>query len=52
VDGQLYAGDLPDGLSEIFLQMGVDSPNQIEAPQQISVLAQAIYKASARSGLG
>jgi hypothetical protein len=33
---------LPDALSEIFSREGLDNPNQIEAPQQIEVLAQAI----------
>jgi hypothetical protein len=33
---------LPDGLSEIFLSEGLDSPNQLEAPRQIAVLAHAM----------
>ena len=32
--------DLPDGLSEIFLQRGLDDPNQFESPQQIRFCAQ------------
>ena len=32
--------DLPDGLSEIFLQRGLDDPNQFEFPQQIRFCAQ------------
>jgi hypothetical protein len=34
--------DLPDGLSEIFLSTGLDSPNQPETPRQIDVLAHTI----------
>jgi carbonic anhydrase len=32
--------------SEIFLQAGLDSPNQIESVQQIAVLAHAVCGAS------
>ena len=41
-DGRSCRSDLPDVLSGIFLQAGLDSPNQIEAPRQIKVLAHAI----------
>jgi len=43
-DARSRRRDLPDGLSEIFLQSRLDSPNQIEAPQQIGVLAHAIFR--------
>jgi len=32
---------LPDGLSEIFLQGGLDDPNQLETTKQIKLFAQA-----------
>jgi len=43
-DGRSCRGDLPDALSEIFLQAGLDSPNQLDPPRQISFLVQVSAK--------
>jgi hypothetical protein len=43
--------DLPDKQSGIFLRKGLDDPNQVELPDEISFCAHAIFK-SARARLG
>jgi hypothetical protein len=49
-DGASCKFDLPDGLSEIFLQMGLDRANQLEPLQQISFLAQRLFADFTRQG--
>ena len=39
-DGQGYIADLPDGLSEIYLQRGLDSPNQLDRAGEFSLCEQ------------
>jgi hypothetical protein len=51
-DGRSCTSDLPDALSEIFFQTGLDSPNQLEAPRQIGFLAHAISMTSRSSSEG
>jgi hypothetical protein len=41
-----YRDDLPDGHREIFLRKGLDTPNQIELPDEIGFCAHAISQAA------
>jgi hypothetical protein len=41
---RVSATDLPDGASEIFLQVGLDSPNQLEATAEFSFLARGLRR--------
>jgi hypothetical protein len=41
-DGGSCRSDLPDGESEIYLQPGLDSPNQLDLTRKFSFLAQEI----------
>jgi hypothetical protein len=48
---QACRDDLPDRHSGIFFARGLDDPNQVELPDEISFCAHAIFK-SARARLG
>jgi hypothetical protein len=47
-DGGSCRSDLPDGLSEIFFQTGLDRANQLDPAQQIRLRAHAPQRLSAR----
>ena len=44
-DGGVYKSDLGPARTEMFLQMGLDSPNQIDPVEQIPLCAQMAHRA-------